>query len=158
MQSLQIDQATAQEIYPEADPIWKKIFNATFGEATFKKKRHFTEITTWEILCEETGINPSDLYYNGDIEHEMWGRRIELLSIGLNPKGWKADYKNKKQAKFHPWFEMTDSGFRFGGSGDSSADTGSGAGSRHSFASEKECEWHAKKHEGLYRDLMVIEE
>lgn len=46
-------------------------------------------------------------------EDEKAGRFIKLLRKSLNGPDWEADFDNKDQVKYVPWFVGGSSGFRF---------------------------------------------
>lgn len=154
MESLKLEKKTAKKLYPEA-PVWfQKVLNETFGSDMFRKTA-FDEIKTFEDACDELGIEiPSSLFSDSDTPDEIAYKKLKVIFRAIN-QGWEADWSNKNQKKWWPWFTLS-SGFGFSDSHFGYDNTFTGVGSRLCFESEKKSDYAAKQFIDLYEQFLTI--
>ena len=83
--------------------------------------------------------------------------KLVIIAEALN-EGWKPNWDNWDEIKYHPWFDMegssSGSGFAFGGYGSWVAD--SYVGSRLCFKSRELAEYAGKQFTEIYKEYMTI--
>ena len=156
MKTLQIDETKAMILYKTASPEFKQSLEDTFG------KKYFTgEITdrikTYEDACAEIGEDPMDekkllsLEFSAD---EITCRKLKTITKALN-EGWIADWKDRNQYKWYPWFSMSSGGFVFADTSYGTTYTVAGVGSRLCFKSSVLAEYAGKQFLTLYSDFIL---
>lgn len=113
MKTLQITEANARKLYKDATPEFKVTLEDTFGKEYFSKK--VTDCDTYEELCDFIGeppIDEAELKQIGFTQDEIDYRKLKQIIKAYND-GWEADYNNRSQQKWLPWFLFSPSGARF---------------------------------------------
>lgn len=154
MNTLETPKLKAIEAYNQAGEDGRNTLKKLFGEDLFLQK--ITDLVkTFEDALELA--SPSEnlktlLEYNGNDQIFIGAKNHAKLSIiaqALN-EGWKADYSDKSQYKYYPWFEhKTGFGLSYANSHyDGSYST---VGSRLCFKTSELAEYAGKQFKELYR-------
>lgn len=163
MSTLTIEKKNALIAYEKTGDEGKEILSNLFGPEVFSQK--ITDrIKTWEDVCAEVGENPNGSYYTDEghddpqfreIEpHELAYRKLILIAKVLN-EGWKPNWNNSNQYKWHPWFYMNQPGFRFLISVRYYDGAAAGAGSRLCFSSRELSDYAGNAFFEIYKQLMT---
>jgi hypothetical protein len=115
MKTLQLEDNEAKRIYKIADVNLKIILERSFGEEFFSEKI-MDRIKTWSDVLFELGLKEQEVlpYPNPETKEQRSINafaKIQKISQVLN-EGWVADFSNKDQSKYYPYFEKTSSGWR----------------------------------------------
>ena len=149
-----INKEVAKRLFNESPEWFKSQLAEAFGEGCFKK-RHFSDIKTFEDACDEEGISPDSVFDAAkDSSDEIVYKKLKVIVKVING-GWVPDWANTNQKKWWPWFNLS-SGFGFSGS---TYDYGSAftyVGSRLCFESEKKCDHAAIQFIQLYKEFLTI--
>ena len=146
--TLVIDQATAEKLYPSAGAEIKAVFEAAFGKKTFLKEP--TDIIkTVEDACEVLGINPATV---GDKKLETVISALNFVANGN--KIWFPDYNNTDEKKWCCWWYMNNPGFCLRGCYYDLTITGVGA--RLVFLTEVLARYAASQFFDLFRERYVM--
>ena len=79
---------------------------------------------------------------------------MEVITEALN-EGWKADWDNSDENKYHPYFIMSPSSFAFDGSYCDDAYAFAGSGSRLCYKTRGLAEYSAKKFIDIWKDIQI---
>lgn len=152
MKQLVIGEATAKEIYPKASAEIKAMLEDTFGKPYFSDKIT-DKVKTFDDACNILGINPFDVWQEGDDSDDVAYKKLKVIARALN-EGWEPDYNDSNQRKWYPWFLLNEPGFRLL---DVNFDySGSFVGSRLVFKSEELARYAATQFQGLYSDYLEL--
>ena len=121
------------------------------------------KIKSFEDACQALGLDPAALpdvskLREKDQAAQIAQYKLSIIAEALN-EGWAPDWKNNREYKYLPWFDMEDD---YGsGLGLSYRDYGydlscSGVGSRISFKSSDLVRYAGEQFTGLYADLFLI--
>lgn len=110
-ETLKLEKVEAIKLYQSAPDWFKKVLKGTFGENCFSGKIIDRLFTVQDVL-NERGKKLEDICRLDD-RADKKARDIMEYVIEVVNEGFKADYDNGKQKKWHPIFEKTPSGFRF---------------------------------------------
>ena len=161
MQTLKIDSDKAKQLYPTATPEFKEMLNDTFGKAFFSQK--ITDrVKTFEDACKVLGINSPHgigiISFDGAFSRkdmdsiEAYGTLI-IVARALNG-GWKPNWNDKSEGKYHPYFNMSSDGFS--GVGCDGWITRTFVGSRLCFKSRELAEYAGKQFASIYKDFLSL--
>ena len=65
------------------------------------------EIQTFQDACRKLGVDASDpMYYQGT-KDEIAYKKLKVVIQALND-GWLADFNQREQWKYYPWFRVSD--------------------------------------------------
>lgn len=114
MKTLQLEDATARQLYNNASAELKVILEESFGKPFFSQK--ITDrIKTWQdvvlalpyklFLPYENPSNKFERAINANV-------KIQKIAEVLN-EGWSANFDNKNEYKYYPYFEKKSSGWFF---------------------------------------------
>lgn len=150
MKNLQIDESQAKKLFKTSPKELQEIFISTFGESTFKEKL-IDRIKTYEDVCRELNEYPINLgpyiYYRKLVAFAKLQQIAKLFN-----EGWEADFSNREQEKYYPWFEMDKSGgVRFHYLGDGYSRFGGGPAY---FKSQEIANYVGKTFIEIYKDLI----
>jgi len=152
---LEIKKETAKMLYAEAPEWFKEQLVEVFGEECFKR-RHYTDIKTFEDVCEELGITNDSCKPIFDVEEdpdEIAYKKLKVIVKAIN-QGWAPDWSNTNQRKWWPWFNLS-SGFGFSSSLYYYGHTLTSVGSRLCFESEEKSDYAAKQFIELYKQFLT---
>ena len=152
---LELQKLTAKRLYPDAPDWFQKVLEETFGEDFFKKK-HFTDIKTFEDACYELCVRESDVYNEKDSDDEIAYKKLKVIVKAIN-QGWTPNWDNTGQRKWWPWFKLS-SGFGFSASYYDFGRTGTIVGSRLCFESEEKSDYAANQFIDLYEKLLTLKD
>jgi hypothetical protein len=124
------------------------------------------QIESFEKGCEIMGYDPAQkpiVAHLPAIHQKAVTSAYELFVISeasWKGEGKEPDYDNESERKWEPIFYLkkdksNPSGFRFDGSICVDVFTNAASGSRLCYPSRADSDWHAQRHEGLYRDVLV---
>jgi hypothetical protein len=126
------------------------------------------QIESFEKGCEICGYDPAmlpDVAMLPAIHQQAVISSYKLFVI--SEASWKGngltiDWDNPRQEKWSGWFWLrkdkgNPSGFRFLGVCYDVSGARTTGGSRLCYPSEQDAEYNCKQHEGLYRDVMVLQ-
>lgn len=123
-------------------------------------------IESFEIGCKKLSLDPNDCLPDVSkvpAKHQTAVTSFTKLCIITEAANESKDFdwENNSQYKYLPWFDMevdsnNPSGFRFLGSLSSDSISCAGSGSRLCFFTRNDSDYHGKKHESLYKDVMVF--
>lgn len=117
MSKLEITIENAKKAYQEGDKETRKTLENLFGNSFFKTSKNWEEIKSFELACEEKGIDPVEFVKNlqasGYTDDEIAYKKIKLIISVINGT-WVPDYTNSNQSKWWPYFTCK-SGFGFSG-------------------------------------------
>lgn len=119
------------------------------------KKFDFRTIKTFEDACRKAGVSPKSLFTKKDTIDEMAYKKLKLIIAVIN-EGWKPDWKNTSEYKWHPWFSVRPGGFGFS---DSFCDywcTDAHCGSRLCLQTEEKADFVGKQFEDIYNEFLTI--
>ena len=103
MKTLQMDNATALNLYPTASKEFKAILEHSFGKEFFNQK--ITDrINSLEDLLAFKEITLNDIISDKDDEYDVACKVIKL-GVEVFNEGWKADWSNSDQPKWVPVYE-----------------------------------------------------
>jgi len=152
MKQLVIGEATAKEIYPKASAEIKAMLEDTFGKPYFSDK--ITDrVKTFDDACNIVGINPFDVWQEGDDSDEVAYKKLKVIARSLN-EGWEPDYNDSNQRKWYPWFGLDKPGFRLDVV--LYVHTNAIVGARLVFKSEELARYAATQFSGLYSDYLEL--
>ena len=157
MKNLQINEKTAQEIYPEASEALKAILVETFGKKCFQKK-DYTDFKTFNDLCQAIGTTEIEFNKKWDpAEFDPSTIAFEKLKVctrAYNPD-WKFNAYDTNQRKYYPYFEVLSSGFGFSGTYYGYGDAAATVGSRLCFESAEKAAHAGRTFLKLFEDFIT---
>jgi len=122
----------------------------------------FRTIKTYEDACAKGSIDPQQLPDVSMIPEEMRKHVIAYYKLLVIYKaindGWKPDWSDWDQYKYHPWFEVLSSGFGFSNSYCYCDSTHSAVGSRLCTDTREKALYIAAQFQAEYRDLLLYSE
>ena len=136
-----------------------KSFDTETGNVSFEpipqdiKER----IKTFEDVMKHLGIDPEE--FDDRIEDmtpdEAAYVKLKHIAQALN-EGWKPNWNDSNERKYHPWFDMRSAsgGFSFDGYGYWL--TPSGVGSRLCFKSSELARYAGTQFESIYKDFLTL--
>lgn len=159
MTTLKLSDDNAKKIFEEGNPVIKDILIDSFGQDFFKitKYKKYQDIKLFEDACEVVGEDPQHAKFCAGTPDELAYKKIKVIILALNKIAdptWVCDWNNSSQPKWYPWFEYKNSGFRFGASTYTIADTGASGGSRLRLCSEEVSNYCGKQFIHLYNELL----
>jgi len=126
------------------------------GRLTFKPipKDIKQRIKTIEDVLNDNNVTEAevDKMFENAPEHFKYQYIAELLCKSLN-EGWTPDWDDDDQWKYYPWFNMSPSGFRYGGCG--RWRSGSYVGSRLCLKSRELAIYAGEQFTDLYKKFMI---
>jgi hypothetical protein len=153
---LKISEKTARKLYKDSSNEFKIICEETFGKEFFSKE--ITDrVKSYEDACIETGeipVNESKMVEIGFTQDEIAYRKIKTVTKALN-EGWEADWKDKDQSKWFPWFYLSSDGFVSRDASYSCLSVYGGSGSHLSFKSEKLAKYAGTQFTDLYKSFIL---
>lgn len=151
MKTLQLDNATALKIYPSAIPELKAVLEQSFTKEFFSQK--ITDrVKSFEDALAVKGFEASDVFTDDDTVDEIAYKKIKFV-IGTLNEGWKPDFSNKSEAKYHIWWEYKKEKSGFVYYGYDCYDPTSGVGSRLCFRSRELAEHFGKYFADLWNEF-----
>jgi hypothetical protein len=153
MQTLQINKATARQLYPKAPPEIKAIFEQTFGIDAMSSI--ITDrVKSFEDACEILGIEYKSVLRSDVSADEAAYMQLKIIVAVLN-EGWVPDWSDNNQKKYYPWFDLSS------GSGLSFYDydynfSRSAVGSRLCFKSRELAAYAGSQFTAIYQSFMCI--
>ena len=131
MSKLEITIENAKKAYQDGSKETRKLMEQLFGSSVFKTSKNWEEIKSFELACEQIGVDPVELVKNlqasGYTDDEIAYKKLKLVISVINGT-WVPDYTNSNQRKWSPYFNCQ-SGFGFqnanAGYGNSHTDLGS---------------------------------
>lgn len=115
MDTLKIDKSKAKRLYNTASTELKEMFEDTFGKEFFSEK--ITDrLKTFDDCCMEIGTSEDEFNKKFaslglDID-TIFYEKCKIICKALN-EGWKPNYKDGSEAKYHSWFAASGGGFSF---------------------------------------------
>ena len=120
---LQLDEAQALKLYPNASDEFKQMLEDSFGKAFFSKKL-IDRISTYEQVCEELGEDcltiGSFKQFESHLRKKLLNQAKLLQIANLFNEDWKPNWGNKNQYKYYNWFKYENSRLVFGSCGSGS--------------------------------------
>ena len=121
------------------------------------------KIKSFEDACQALGLDPTALpdvskLREKDQAAQIAQYKLSIIAEALN-EGWTPDWKNNREYKYYPWFDMEDdngSGLGLSCLDCDCDDSISSVGSRLSFKSSDLARYAGKQFTGLYADLFLI--
>lgn len=124
------------------------------------------QIESFEIACQKLGLDPANCLPDISmmpVKHQaatIATSKLFIITDAAN-EGKPLDWNNPQQRKWYAWFDMevdknNPSGFRFYVAYYAFTLADASAGARFCFFTEEDAEYHGRKHEGLYREMMVL--
>lgn len=111
MQTLQLSNEKALQLYPTASPEWKLILEQSFPKGFFNQK--ITDrVKTFEDACAVNGTDPKQNKFTEGEPDSIAFEKLKEIAKALR-EGKELSYKNSNQAKWYPIHEQSASGFRF---------------------------------------------
>lgn len=151
---LKLEKKTAKKLFPESPQWFQKVLTETFGSDCFKKKT-FEDIKTFEDACEESFINPTEVFGENDTPDEVAYMKLKVIIAAIN-QGWTPDWDNTDQRKWWPYFKLS-SGFGFSHSDFIYVFTIASVGSRLCFESEEKSTYAAKHFIDIYEQFLTLQ-
>ena len=155
METLKLEKSTAIKIFKDVPKWFQETLMSSFGTECFSGKiinRVKTYEDAWELADEQTRnecwIKPDD---SADV---VAYKKLKLIIAVIN-EGWKPDWKNGKQRKWWPWFNLS-SGFRFDYSHYHYVHANATVGSRLCFETEEKSNYVAKQFIEIYEEFLTI--
>ena len=157
-----IDKNEARKLYPTAPDWLKQKFENDFGKDSFIPKT----FETIKTLQDAYNAVPDAVKAIYDQEHNAPGLSDDILAdieaklIAKSLQGtWKADFSNRNQQKWYPWFRFSaGSGFDFAGSGYGCANAGTDVGSRFCFFDEEIADYFGSQFIEIHRRRLTPKE
>ena len=155
--NLNIEKKNAISAYKQADDCGKKILRTLFGEKIFNEKIQ-DRVKTFEDACEIKNVDPNTI-----LPYQMPSNSFEkginamaklMIIAEVLQEGWEADYTNRNQYKYYPWFEMGKAGFGFSGTDCAYVYSYSGVGSRLCFPTRELAEYFGKQFLPITNDFL----
>jgi len=150
---LKLNKKTAKSIYPESPAWFQEVLIETFGSDYFKK-RSFEDIKTFEVACEELGIDANKQFLDEYTPDEIAYKKLKIIVAAIN-QGWTPDWSNSSQYKYWPYFKLS-SGFGFSRSNSGYGNATTHVGSRLCFESEAKSDYAAKQFIDIYEQFLTI--
>lgn len=113
--TLSISKANAVKAYQSANKETKDLLVTLFGKETFDKGQITDRIKTFGDVCEELGDKHQDIIdaISEMEQDEAAYIKLKMIAEALN-EGWKPDWSNTSQYKYHPYLKFTPgSGFSY---------------------------------------------
>jgi hypothetical protein len=162
MSTLNVEKKNAQTAWSEASPEGKKLLENLLGRENFKIGKVTDRIKTVEDAWQEvTGSPIPALPYPNDKNDFEKGlnatANLFVIRAALN-EGWIADWSNRNEYKYWPYFEYSKgvSGFGFS---DTCCDLGhsyTSVGSRLCYKSRELAEYAGKQFIEVYNQFLLI--
>jgi len=109
MQTISINKKNALTAYKNADKPGKKLLSDLLGTEVLSEKTT-DRIKTFEDACEELAVEPAKVIpfsSPADDHQEALNAVAKIFIIAKALNGdWKADFSNKDQYKYYPWFRF----------------------------------------------------
>lgn len=112
MQTLQISEEKAKQMYPGSSKEWKEILEASFGKDFFSPKKITDWVKTFEDACKITGEDPNDIKFTTGEPDEIAYKKLKVIRNALLD-GKTINVHDLDKEKWYPWHKWTSSGFRF---------------------------------------------
>ncbi len=151
---LQLKKETAKRLFPESPRWFQDVLNETFGDECFKK-RHFTDIESYEDACEVELPSKEDAIYDTDSPYIINLKKLVHI-IKVVRGDFDPDYANRNQKKWHPIFDASSgSGLVFSDSHCNYVYASASLGSRFCFPNQEQSDYVAKKFIKYYEVLIL---
>lgn len=130
--------------------------------ATAVKRFDYKKIKTFEDACKKLGIDTAKLPDLNGIPEEFHktiiaGYKLMIVYKAIN-NGWRPDWSNWSQYKYHPWFRVLSSGFGFSGTYYGFDYPTTHVGSRLCTNTEEKALYIGNQFKDLYQDYFLYSE
>lgn len=158
METLSIQKKDAMTAFQKADESGKKLLTNLFGNQLPINIKD--RIKTFEDACAVLELDPDNIlpYIKQTKDPEQISinayRKLITIARALN-EGWKPDWKNSKELKYYPWFDMS-SGSGLSCPGSDHSYSGTTVGSRLCFKTSDLAIYAANQFADIYTEYFIM--
>ena len=152
---MNLTKETVKRLHAEGPEWFRPELEEFYGEAFFKPT-DFRSIKTFADVCLENGTNEQELnarFEDLDLDTINY-EKVKLIVKAIN-QGWYPDWKDRKQYKYFPWFEIDKAGAFCLYVLDSAFLVGVAVGSRLCFESSEKCKYAAEQFIDIYKQYLL---
>lgn len=154
---MKLSASTVKRLHAEGPEWFKPELENFYGEDFFKPK-DFRSIKTFNDVCLENGTTEQE--FNNKFENigldlnTINYEKIKLIVKAIN-QGWFPDWKDRKQYKYYPWFEIDKAGAFCLDVDLSASFVTVYVGSRLCFESSEKCRYAAEQFIDIYKAYLL---
>lgn len=152
---MNLTKETVKRLHAEGPEWFRPELEEFYGEAFFKPT-DFRSIKTFADVCLENGTNEQELnarFEDLDLDTINY-EKVKLIVKAIN-QGWYPDWKDRKQYKYFPWFEIDKAGAFCLSVGNSAFLVSVAVGSRLCFESSEKCRYAAEQFWDIYKQFLL---